>query len=90
MCVLLPPAVAVVQSLPIFDQTRLFSLPLPAALGHSLSFSYTLQLYLVLMFLGQAPLTLSVLLLQGPPALLLSNHSPACSRCFLLQHTWFY
>lgn len=59
MCVLLPPAVAVVQSLPIFDQTRLFSLPLPAALGHSLSFSYTLQLYLVLMFLGQAPLSLS-------------------------------
>uniref|UniRef100_A0A665V238 Very-long-chain (3R)-3-hydroxyacyl-CoA dehydratase n=1 Tax=Echeneis naucrates TaxID=173247 RepID=A0A665V238_ECHNA len=45
-------AVVVIQSLPIFDQTRLFSLPLPAVLGHSLSFSYTLQLYLVLMFLG--------------------------------------
>lgn len=45
-------AVAVIQSLPIFDETRLFSFPLPAALGHSLSFSYTLQLYLVLMFLG--------------------------------------
>uniref|UniRef100_A0A1A7Y416 Very-long-chain (3R)-3-hydroxyacyl-CoA dehydratase n=1 Tax=Iconisemion striatum TaxID=60296 RepID=A0A1A7Y416_9TELE len=45
-------AVAVIQSLPIFDETRLFSVPLPAALGHSLSFSYTLQLYLVLMFLG--------------------------------------
>eukprot|EP00064_Thunnus_orientalis_P019917 superscaffoldBa00005209_g20048 len=44
-------AVAVIQSLPIFDETRLFSLPLPAVLGHSLSFSYTLQLYLVLMFL---------------------------------------
>uniref|UniRef100_A0A668AGY6 Very-long-chain (3R)-3-hydroxyacyl-CoA dehydratase n=1 Tax=Myripristis murdjan TaxID=586833 RepID=A0A668AGY6_9TELE len=45
-------AVAVIQSLPIFDETRLYSLPLPAALGGSLSFSYTLQLYLVLMFLG--------------------------------------
>uniref|UniRef100_A0A3Q3WMX9 Very-long-chain (3R)-3-hydroxyacyl-CoA dehydratase n=1 Tax=Mola mola TaxID=94237 RepID=A0A3Q3WMX9_MOLML len=45
-------AVAVIQSLPIFDETRLFSLPLPAVLGHSLSFSYTLQIYLVLMFLG--------------------------------------
>uniref|UniRef100_A0A3P8P784 Very-long-chain (3R)-3-hydroxyacyl-CoA dehydratase n=1 Tax=Astatotilapia calliptera TaxID=8154 RepID=A0A3P8P784_ASTCA len=45
-------AVAVVQSLPIFDETRLFSLPLPEMLGNSLSFSYTLQLYLVFMFLG--------------------------------------
>ncbi|KAG7482055.1 hypothetical protein JOB18_012200 [Solea senegalensis] len=45
-------AVALVQSLPIFDETRLFSLPLPAVLGHSLSFSYILQLYLVIMFLG--------------------------------------
>uniref|UniRef100_A0A3Q3MHA9 Very-long-chain (3R)-3-hydroxyacyl-CoA dehydratase n=1 Tax=Mastacembelus armatus TaxID=205130 RepID=A0A3Q3MHA9_9TELE len=45
-------AVAVIQSLPIFDETLLFSLPLPAVLGHSLSFSYILQLYLVLMFLG--------------------------------------
>uniref|UniRef100_A0A3B4UYG4 Very-long-chain (3R)-3-hydroxyacyl-CoA dehydratase n=1 Tax=Seriola dumerili TaxID=41447 RepID=A0A3B4UYG4_SERDU len=45
-------AVAVIQSLPIFDETRLFSFPLPAVLGHSLSFSYSLQLYLVLMFLG--------------------------------------
>ncbi|KAE8297708.1 Very-long-chain (3R)-3-hydroxyacyl-CoA dehydratase [Larimichthys crocea] len=45
-------AVAVIQSLPIFDETLLFSFPLPALLGHSLSFSYTLQLYLVLMFLG--------------------------------------
>ncbi|XP_038126788.1 very-long-chain (3R)-3-hydroxyacyl-CoA dehydratase-like isoform X2 [Cyprinodon tularosa] len=45
-------AVAVIQSLPIFDETRLFSIPLPSVFGHSLSFSYTLQLYLVLMFLG--------------------------------------
>uniref|UniRef100_A0A3Q3NED7 Very-long-chain (3R)-3-hydroxyacyl-CoA dehydratase n=1 Tax=Labrus bergylta TaxID=56723 RepID=A0A3Q3NED7_9LABR len=45
-------AVAVIQSLPIFDETRLFSFPLPAMLGSSLSFSYTLQLYLILMFLG--------------------------------------
>lgn len=46
-------AVAVIQSLPIFDETRLFSLPLPEKLGNSLSFSYTLQLYLVFMFLGK-------------------------------------
>ncbi|XP_062248234.1 very-long-chain (3R)-3-hydroxyacyl-CoA dehydratase-like [Platichthys flesus] len=45
-------AVAVIQSLPIFDETRLFSVSLPAVLGGSLSFSYTLQLYLVFMFLG--------------------------------------
>uniref|UniRef100_A0A8C7YEE4 Very-long-chain (3R)-3-hydroxyacyl-CoA dehydratase n=1 Tax=Oryzias sinensis TaxID=183150 RepID=A0A8C7YEE4_9TELE len=41
-------AVAVIQSLPIFDDTRLFSLPLPGFRGRSLSFSYTLQVYLVL------------------------------------------
>ncbi|MBN3306607.1 HACD3 dehydratase, partial [Amia calva] len=45
-------AVAVIQSLHIFDKTGLYSLPLPRALGSSLSFSYSLQLYLVLMFLG--------------------------------------
>ncbi|KAG7473370.1 hypothetical protein MATL_G00095050 [Megalops atlanticus] len=45
-------AVAVIQSLPIFDETRLYSIPLPKAMGHSLSFSYVLQIYLVLMFLG--------------------------------------
>ncbi|XP_034015269.1 very-long-chain (3R)-3-hydroxyacyl-CoA dehydratase-like isoform X2 [Thalassophryne amazonica] len=45
-------AVAVIQSLPIFDETRLFSLYLPESLGRSLSFSYILQVYLVLMFLG--------------------------------------
>lgn len=47
------PAVAVIQSLPIFDETRLYGLPLPVQLGDSLSFSYTLQFYLVLMFLGE-------------------------------------
>ncbi|KAF7646112.1 hypothetical protein LDENG_00193430 [Lucifuga dentata] len=45
-------AIAVIQSLPVFDETRLFSLPLPAALGGSLSFSFMLQIYLVFMFLG--------------------------------------
>ncbi|XP_068168526.1 very-long-chain (3R)-3-hydroxyacyl-CoA dehydratase-like [Antennarius striatus] len=45
-------AVAVIQSLPVFDETRLFSVPLPTVLGGSLSFSYSLQVYLVLMFLG--------------------------------------
>ncbi|KAG7267410.1 hypothetical protein CRUP_012511 [Coryphaenoides rupestris] len=44
--------VAVIQSMPVFDEMRLYSLPLPAALGQSLSFSYTLQVYLVVMFLG--------------------------------------
>lgn len=50
------PAVAVIQSLPIFDETRRFSFPLPAVLGGSLSFSCPLQLYLVLMFLGKTVL----------------------------------
>lgn len=45
-------AVAVVQSLPVFDETRMFSVTLPSALGGSLSFSYSLRLYLILMFLG--------------------------------------
>ncbi|XP_030621776.1 very-long-chain (3R)-3-hydroxyacyl-CoA dehydratase [Chanos chanos] len=45
-------AVAVIQSIPIFDETKVLSIPLPKALGASLSFSYVLQLYLVLMFLG--------------------------------------
>uniref|UniRef100_A0AAV2LTV8 Very-long-chain (3R)-3-hydroxyacyl-CoA dehydratase n=1 Tax=Knipowitschia caucasica TaxID=637954 RepID=A0AAV2LTV8_KNICA len=45
-------AVAVVQSLSVFDQTQMFALPLPAFVGGSLSFSYSLRLYLILMFLG--------------------------------------
>ncbi|CAN9499348.1 unnamed protein product [Ophioblennius macclurei] len=45
-------AVAVMQSIPIFDQTKLFSIPLPKAVGTSLSFSYFLYLYLVLMVVG--------------------------------------
>ncbi|XP_016406037.1 very-long-chain (3R)-3-hydroxyacyl-CoA dehydratase-like [Sinocyclocheilus rhinocerous] len=45
-------AVAVIQSIPIFDETKLLSIPLPKAIGTSLSFSYILQLYLVIMFLG--------------------------------------
>lgn len=46
-------AVAVIQSIPIFDETKLFSIPLPKAVGTSISFSYFLHIYLVLMFLGQ-------------------------------------
>lgn len=46
-----------IQSLPIFDETRRFSFPLPAVLGGSLSFSCPLQLYLVLMFLGKTVLS---------------------------------
>ncbi|XP_076027635.1 very-long-chain (3R)-3-hydroxyacyl-CoA dehydratase [Genypterus blacodes] len=45
-------AVAVIQAIPIFDMTTLLSVPLPKALGTSISFSYVLRLYLVLMFLG--------------------------------------
>ncbi|XP_072550894.1 very-long-chain (3R)-3-hydroxyacyl-CoA dehydratase isoform X2 [Salminus brasiliensis] len=45
-------AVSVIQSVPIFDETKFLSIRLPEALGSSLSFSYVLQLYLLLMFLG--------------------------------------
>ncbi|XP_072242018.1 very-long-chain (3R)-3-hydroxyacyl-CoA dehydratase [Leuresthes tenuis] len=45
-------AVAVIQSIPIFDETKLFSIPLPKGTGSSLSFSCALYIYLVLMFLG--------------------------------------
>ncbi|XP_045545635.1 very-long-chain (3R)-3-hydroxyacyl-CoA dehydratase isoform X2 [Salmo salar] len=45
-------AIAVIQSLPVFDETRLYSIPLPTVLGSSFSFSFTLKIYLVLMFLG--------------------------------------
>lgn len=46
-------AVAVIQSIPIFDETNLFSIPLPKAVGSSVSFSYFLHFYLVLMFMGE-------------------------------------
>lgn len=49
MCV----GVAVVQSLSLFDESGLYSIPLPAALGQSISFSFTLKLYLFVMFLGK-------------------------------------
>ncbi|XP_070686246.1 very-long-chain (3R)-3-hydroxyacyl-CoA dehydratase [Pempheris klunzingeri] len=45
-------AVAVIQSIPIFDETKLFSIPLPKAIGTSIGFSYFLHIYLILMFLG--------------------------------------
>ncbi|XP_029008354.1 very-long-chain (3R)-3-hydroxyacyl-CoA dehydratase [Betta splendens] len=45
-------AVAVIQSIPIFDETKLFSIPLPKSIGSSASFSYILHIYLILMFLG--------------------------------------
>ncbi|XP_028287524.1 very-long-chain (3R)-3-hydroxyacyl-CoA dehydratase [Parambassis ranga] len=45
-------AFAVIQSIPIFDKTKLFSIPVPKAIGTSVSFSYLLYVYLVLMFLG--------------------------------------
>uniref|UniRef100_A0A8C6LD77 Very-long-chain (3R)-3-hydroxyacyl-CoA dehydratase n=1 Tax=Nothobranchius furzeri TaxID=105023 RepID=A0A8C6LD77_NOTFU len=45
-------AVAVIQSIPIFDETRLFRIPLPKVIGTSVSFSYVLHVYLIFMFLG--------------------------------------
>ncbi|TNN86916.1 Very-long-chain (3R)-3-hydroxyacyl-CoA dehydratase [Liparis tanakae] len=45
-------AVAVIQSIPVFDETKLFSIALPKAVGASISFSYVLYVYLVLMVLG--------------------------------------
>ncbi|KAF7664531.1 hypothetical protein LDENG_00174480 [Lucifuga dentata] len=45
-------AVAVIQSMPIFDEMKRFSIPLPKAIGTSISFSYVLQIYLVFLFLG--------------------------------------
>ncbi|XP_077591461.1 very-long-chain (3R)-3-hydroxyacyl-CoA dehydratase-like [Stigmatopora nigra] len=45
-------AVAVMQAIPIFDKTNLFSIPLPEALGTSLNFSYVLRVHLALMVLG--------------------------------------
>uniref|UniRef100_A0A673YL46 Very-long-chain (3R)-3-hydroxyacyl-CoA dehydratase n=1 Tax=Salmo trutta TaxID=8032 RepID=A0A673YL46_SALTR len=46
-------AVAVVQSISVFDQSRLFSIPLPEALGSSVSFSCVLYVYLPLMVIGE-------------------------------------
>lgn len=45
-------AVAVVQSIPIFDEKKLFSIPLPKAIGTSIPFSYFLRVYPVLMVVG--------------------------------------
>ncbi|XP_068168927.1 very-long-chain (3R)-3-hydroxyacyl-CoA dehydratase isoform X2 [Antennarius striatus] len=45
-------AVAVIQSISIFDKTKLFSIPLPKAFGPAVSFSYFLYVYLILMCLG--------------------------------------
>ncbi|KAK1798597.1 hypothetical protein P4O66_006891, partial [Electrophorus voltai] len=45
-------AAAVLQSLPVFDKSGLFSIPLPEAVGFSISFSFSLRLYLVLMLFG--------------------------------------
>ncbi|MEQ2217151.1 hypothetical protein XENOCAPTIV_024783, partial [Xenoophorus captivus] len=44
----------VIQSIPIFVQTKLFSIPLPKAIGTSISFSHVLHAYLILMFWGKA------------------------------------
>ncbi|XP_057691753.1 very-long-chain (3R)-3-hydroxyacyl-CoA dehydratase isoform X2 [Corythoichthys intestinalis] len=45
-------AVAVIQSIPIFDESNLFSIPLPKAIGTSVKFSYVLRVHLALLFLG--------------------------------------
>lgn len=49
---LLAEAAAVVQAIPIFNETRLFSIPLPKALGTTINFSYILYVYLVLLSVG--------------------------------------
>uniref|UniRef100_A0A4W5KKU0 Very-long-chain (3R)-3-hydroxyacyl-CoA dehydratase n=1 Tax=Hucho hucho TaxID=62062 RepID=A0A4W5KKU0_9TELE len=54
-------AVAVVQSISVFDQSRLFSIPLPKALGSSVSFSCVLYIYLPLMVIGE----LSIIVIYG-------------------------
>ncbi|KAG2470527.1 HACD3 dehydratase, partial [Polypterus senegalus] len=46
-------AVAVIQSLRIFTETGLYSIDIPWPLSFSISFSYVLQIYLVLMLLGK-------------------------------------
>ncbi|XP_015464073.3 very-long-chain (3R)-3-hydroxyacyl-CoA dehydratase-like [Astyanax mexicanus] len=43
---------AVLQALPLFDETRLYSVALPESVGFSISFSFSLRLYLILLFLG--------------------------------------
>lgn len=53
-------ALAVIQSIPIFDESKLFSIPLTKVIGTSVSFSYFLYIYLVLMFLGKSPHELSL------------------------------
>ncbi|XP_066504070.1 very-long-chain (3R)-3-hydroxyacyl-CoA dehydratase-like [Hoplias malabaricus] len=45
-------AAAVLQALPIFDESRLFSVPLPERVGFSVSFSFSLRLYLILLLSG--------------------------------------
>uniref|UniRef100_UPI00398EEB4C very-long-chain (3R)-3-hydroxyacyl-CoA dehydratase n=1 Tax=Pristiophorus japonicus TaxID=55135 RepID=UPI00398EEB4C len=45
-------AVCVVQSIPYFEETGRFSILLPNPLNTSFSFSYFLQAYLIVMFLG--------------------------------------
>nr|XP_019934796.1 PREDICTED: very-long-chain (3R)-3-hydroxyacyl-CoA dehydratase 3 [Paralichthys olivaceus] len=45
-------AVAVIQSIPIFYESKLFSIPLPKAIGTSIKFHYVLYVYLILMVLG--------------------------------------
>uniref|UniRef100_A0A665WAP7 Very-long-chain (3R)-3-hydroxyacyl-CoA dehydratase n=1 Tax=Echeneis naucrates TaxID=173247 RepID=A0A665WAP7_ECHNA len=45
-------AVAVIQSIPIFYETKRFSIPVPKVFGTSINFCYILHIYLVLMFLG--------------------------------------
>lgn len=42
-----------IQSIPIFDGTNLFRIPLPEAVGSSVRFSYFLHLYLAFMFFGE-------------------------------------
>ena len=45
---------AVVQSIPLFDEANLFNINLTKSIGVSIRFSHFLYIYLVLMVLGES------------------------------------
>lgn len=47
-------AVAVIQSIPIFDKAQLFSINLTQFIGMSVRFSHFLYVYLVIMVIGES------------------------------------
>lgn len=49
----LSPAVSVIQSIPVFNESGRFSFTLPAPVKIKVRFSFFLQVYLILLFLGE-------------------------------------